>query len=166
MTSNSMAQRARRGLSLGFALPVIGTTIAIVLGLMVRDVTQTDLNIWIWVIIQLIIGISLMFGTWYSNIADQFRSKGGKKIGATTGARRINFILGIIWSAVVTIMAFGYGMSAVGKLETYNATGHLVIKPLTLGLVLDDWLPALVLLIIAAGGIYLLLWARTRDVEV
>jgi hypothetical protein len=164
MTSKVTSQQARQALSLGYALPVIGTTLAIVLGLMVRDLTQTDLNIWIWVLIQLIIGFSLIFGTWYANVADGFRSKSGKRLGATKGARLINFIIGIIWSAVVTIMAFAYGQGAVEKLTDYQNSKPR-IRPLTWGLILDDWLPALTLLLIAAGGIYLLLWARTRDVE-
>ena len=97
--------------------------------------------------------------------ADSFKAPAGKKIGATVGARRINFILGIIWSVVVTLMAFGYGLSAVQKMGNYRYNGKLELRPLTLGLVLDDWLPAFLLLVTAAAGIFVLLWARARDTD-
>jgi len=164
MTNNISASKARQSISYGYALPIIGTTIAIVLGLFVRDFTRTELTTWIWVLIQAIIGTSLVFGTWYSNVADSFRSKKGTKIGATGGARGMNFVLSIIWSVTVTIMAFTLGSTAVDKLRDYNAaSGRPSAKPLTAQIFFDDWFPALVVLLIGGAGLYALLWARTRE---
>ena len=166
MTNNISASKARQAISYGYALPIIGTTVAIVLGLFVRDFTHTELTTWIWVLIQAIIGTSLVFGTWYSNLADSFRSKKGTKIGATGGARGMNFVLSIIWSAAVTIMAFTLGSAAVDKLRDFNvSSGQTSAKPLSVQIFFDDWFPALVVLLISGAGIYALLWARTRDVK-
>lgn len=166
MTNNLTASKARQAISYGYALPIIGTTIAIVLGLFVRDFTHTELTTWIWVLIQAIVGTGLVFGTWYSNLADGYRSKSGNKIGATEGARGMNFVLSIIWSVAVTIMAFSLGAAAVDKLRDYNVgNGQPTAKPLTVQIFFDDWFPALVILLITGAGIYALLWARTREVK-
>ena len=168
--SKSASAQARQNLSLGFSLPIIGAAVALVFGLAVYDLTRTALDIWIWVLIQTILGTALVFGTITATSSYNYSVSKGKKTGGASGARNLNFILGIIWSAVVIIMSFSMASMAVGKLNRWvtdptdiKMGGHNVVDPLTSANFLNDFLPALVLLLIAAAGIYLLLVERARE---
>ena len=168
--SKSAGAQARQNLSLGFSLPIIGAAVSLVLGLAVYDLTRTSLDIWIWVLIQTILGTAMVFGTITATSAYNYSVSKGKKTGAASGARNLNFVLFIIWSAVVVIMSFSEASAAVQKLNRWVSDptdikngGHNVIDPLTAANFLNDFLPALVLLIIAVVGIYLLLVERSRE---
>jgi type IV secretory pathway VirB6-like protein len=172
--SNLTATKARRSLGLGYALPIIGGAVSIVFGLIVYDVTRTTFDAWIWTIIQLILGGSLVAGTRLSTAAHNY-SLTKKKVGATVGARNLNFILGIIWSVVVGIMSFAYAATAVSNLKYYPpvpvSNGTMMPNPspvlhsVTVQSFLGDFLPAFVLLAIMVCGVYLLLIERTRQIK-
>jgi hypothetical protein len=165
---------ARRNLALGYSLPIIGGAIALIFGLIVADVVGAILDIWIWIIIQVILGASLVWGTRVSTMAHNHLVETGKKQGATKGARNLNFILGIIWSGVVTIMAFVNLSTAVGKLRGYGAgqdvqdpAGKIAtgayIKPFTADIFFGAFLPAFVLLLVLLAGVFLLMSERNTE---
>jgi hypothetical protein len=54
---------AQKALGLGYAVPILATAVAIIFGLVVYDVTRTELQVWIWVIIQLIVATGIVAGT-------------------------------------------------------------------------------------------------------
>lgn len=168
--SKSAGAQARQNLSLGFSLPIIGAAVSLVVGLAVYDLTRTMLDIWIWVLIQVILGTAMVFGTVTATRAYNYARSKGKTTGAASGARNLNFVLGIIWSAVVLIMAFATASGAVSKLRRWvndptdlKMGGREVIDPLTWANFVNDFLPSLILLFIAAAGIYLLLVERARE---
>lgn len=172
--SDLTSRQARRALSLGYSLPIIGGAISIVFGLMVYDLTRTTLDVWIWVIIQVILGTSLVLGTRLSTAAHLYSLAHKKQVGATKGARNLNFILGIIWSVVVGIMSFAFASTAVSKLSTWpevpvsdgkvpQAPVMPIISPVTLNSLVSDFLPAFVLLAVVIAGVYLLMIERTRQ---
>jgi hypothetical protein len=171
--SKSAAAKARRNLALGYSLPIIGGAVALIFGLVVSDLWG-PLDIWVWTIIQAILGGSFVWGTRTSTQAFNYAIDNGKKLGATKGARNLNFVLGIIWSAVVAIMAFVNLSMAVGKLSGWRSvsgTGKVgqtvptgeYIKPLTNDILFGDFLPAFVLLLILLSGIFLLLSERNTE---
>jgi hypothetical protein len=162
MKTNLTAAKARQALAFGYSLPIVGTTVAILFGLIVRDLTATDLQSWIWVLIQSVICSSLILGTYFSNLADGFRTKSNAKLPASVGARVMNFVLAIFWTIVTTFQAFGFGSASVDKLRNYTDTG-VVVNPLTPDIFLNDWVPAFMLVLIAAVGTYILMWARAVD---
>jgi signal transduction histidine kinase len=180
----SKASIARRNLGLGYALPIIGGAVALIIGLVVWDVTHTTFDAWIWILILAILGASLVFGTLLSNSAFNFAETTGKAVGSIRGAKNLNFVLGIIWSAVVTIKSFSDMAGAVSSLRNYNTSSVIIkepvggtppvhnvytgssVKPLTWHILLTDFLPAFVLLGIAVVGIYLLLWERAKPANV
>jgi hypothetical protein len=172
----SAAARAQRHLGLGYAVPIIGAVTALLLGLIISDVTHTHLDIWIWVLIQAILGVGMVLGTRYSTAAFNFSVGHGKRVGATKGARNLNLVLGIIWSAVVIIMSFSKAAEAVNRLVVWPkeiVAKNLVLKtplspkiePITSLTFLQDFIPAFVLIALAVVGIYLLLLERTRNVK-
>ena len=174
--TNQTAAQARRSLSLGYSVPIIGGALAIVFGLIVYDLTRTELDVWIWVIIQAILGTALVLGTRLSTRAHHYSLAREKQVGATKGARNLNFILGIIWSVVVGIMSFAFASTAVNKLQTWpavpvgNGTAMKnpmpVIHAVTLESFLGDFLSAFALLVLVVVGFYLLIIERTREPEV
>ena len=169
--SKFTAAKARRSLALGYATPIIGGAIAIIFGLMVYDLTRTMLDVWTWVVIQLILGSSLLVGTRMSTKAHLFAEATGKRVGTTKGGRNLSFILGIIWSVVVAMMAVSYGAGASEKLKHWptDLVGEAAKNPkptidaVTVDFVLREYLPAFVLLVIGVFGTYYLLVERARE---
>lgn len=174
--SNLTGKQARRALSLGYSLPIIGGAVAIVFGLMVYDLTRTNLDVWIWTIIQVILGTSLVFGTRLSTRAHHYSLVTKKQVGATKGARNLNFILGIVWSVVVGIMSFSFASSAVNGLQTWPEAQvgdgvdmknpMPIISPVTWTVFGNEFLPAFALLVVVVVGVYLLMIERTREIKV
>ena len=171
--SKSAAAKARRNLALGYSLPIIGGAVALIFGLVVSDLWGT-LDIWVWNIIQLILGASFVWGTRVSTQAFNHSIAGGKKLGATKGARNLNFVLGIIWAGVVTIMTFVDLSNAVSKLSGWRSVnnpgkvGQTVptgqyLKPLTNDVLFGSFFPAFVLLLILLSGIFLLMSERNTE---
>lgn len=175
--SKSEKRKAQRNLSLGYALPIIGGAVAFIFGLMVYDINHAILDIWVWIIIQAILGASFVWGTRTATMAFNFALQGGKKVGAIKGARNLNMVLGIIWSVVVIIMAFVTLGSAIGKHGQYNykavdpvvdkaASVHpngFYISPFTVDNLFGDFLPAFVLLLLVLAGVFLLLTERSTE---
>lgn len=174
--AKSAAELAQRHLSLGYAVPIIGAVTALLLGLIITDATHTNLDIWIWVLIQAILGAGMVLGTRYSTAAFNYSAGHGKRVGATKGARNLNLVLGIIWSVVVIVMSFSKAAEAVQRLVVWPkevmAKNQVLktplpptIEPISSATFLQDFIPAFVLIVLAVVGIYLLLLERTRNVK-
>jgi len=166
--------RAKNNLAMGFAIPIIGGVSALLIGLVIADLTRTSLDIWVWVAIHLVLGTGLILGTRNSTAAFNYSLHHKSAVGASRGARNLNLILGIVWSAIVTIAAFDKGGQAVSSLVNYGNPTPAEMKnpgwvqtptlePLTSLKFLQDFLPALVLILIACAGIFLLLQERSRE---
>lgn len=164
----------QRALALGYAMPIIATALAIILGLIVYDATKTSLQVWVWVLIQVIVAGGVIKGTRYAARAKQGKVQPPKQRRVlAAGAAGLNFVLSIVFGAVVSIMAFSFGADAVGKLQQYpefdangQALGPTGIAPITATWVIDDLLPALMLLGLAVVGIYWTLIARNFESNV
>ncbi len=164
----------QKALGLGYALPIIATAFAIILGLIVYDVTKTNLQVWVWVLIQVIVVGGVVQGTRFAARAKQgvIRPPRERRMLAA-GAAGLNFVLSIVFGGVVSIMAFSYGSDAVGKLQNYPeyyvngkviGSDRVTLDPITVAWVINDLLPALVLLGLAVVGIYWTLVARNKEV--
>lgn len=168
---------AQRNLGLGYSTPIIGAVVALLTGLVVSDVTQTNLDIWVWVLIQVILGAGMVLGTRFATASFNFATSHKRKLGAIKGARNLNLILGIVWSVVVIIMSFSNGAMAVSNLVrwpepskfpsdgTQPAVSVPEILPLTSAKFVENFVPAFVLIVIAVTGIYLLLAERSREAK-
>ncbi len=112
--------KKQRAVGLAYASPILGTAVAILFGLAVYDITRTTLDVWIWVIIQLIIALSILIGTRFAARAKLVAVEPKPKqpgVAAVT----LNFVLAVLFGVVVTIMAFTYGSNAIGSLVDWNA---------------------------------------------
>ena len=163
----------QKALGLGYAMPIIATAVAIIFGLIVYDVTKTTLQVWVWVLIQVIVVAGVIQGTRFASKAKQgvVRPPRERRVLAA-GAAGLNFVLSIVFGAVVSIMAFTYGGAAVDKLmryPEYDNEGKLIgsdqitLEPVTFTWAVNELLPALVLLGLAVVGIYWTIVSRNKE---
>jgi hypothetical protein len=57
---------SEKALSFGFAIPILLTAAAIIFGLVVYDITRTDLQVWVWVVMQVIVVNPNPFGVGFT----------------------------------------------------------------------------------------------------
>ena len=164
---------AQKALGLGYAMPIITTAVAIIFGLVVYDLTKTTLQVWVWVLIQIIVVAGVIQGTRFAAKAKQGKVRPPRERRAlAAGAAGLNFVLSIVFGGVVSIMAFSYGGAAIDKLQRfpqYDNQGNPIgsdqttLLPVTFSWAVNELLPALVLLGLAVVGIYWTLVARNAE---
>lgn len=163
---------AQKALALGYATPILSTTVAIILGLIVYDVTKTNLQTWVWVIIIAIVGFGIIAGTLFANRARQAKpAKPKPKTALAAGAATLNFVLSIVFGTAVSIMAFTLGSQAIEKLRVWpTMTGNEkempvpTIKAPTWQWLIEEMAPAKILLLLAVVGVYLAITLRNKPV--
>jgi heme/copper-type cytochrome/quinol oxidase subunit 2 len=165
---------AQKALGLGYAVPILATAAAIIFGLVVYDVTRTDLEVWVWVIIQVIVVIGIVAGTKFASKAKAAKPAAPRpRTALAAGAATLNFVLSIVFGVAVTSMAFTFGSAAIEKLRVWPqyiddkvpASTEPTISLPTFIWFIDEMLPALVLLILAVIGIYWTLTERNKEPE-
>jgi heme/copper-type cytochrome/quinol oxidase subunit 2 len=155
----------QKALGLGYAIPILATAVAIIFGLIVYDLTRTNLQVWIWVIIIAIVASGVVFGTRFANKARSAKPAPAKpRTALVAGAANLNFVLSIVFGGVVTIMAFSFGISAISKLQEWRSAGP-VIKAPDLKWLLEELAPAKVLLVLAVVGIYVTITERNKETK-
>lgn len=155
----------QKAMGLAYAVPIIAGAVAVVFGLVVYDITQTSLQAWVWVIIHVIIAAGIILGTRYARQARAEVPQPAKPRTAwASGAWNLNFVLSIVFGAVVSVMAFVMGAGSFQELRDYNFdyVGWNVI-PLSADWLLGDFAPALVLIFLAAIGLYATITERHRQ---
>ena len=170
--------KKQRAVGLAYASPILGTAVAILFGLAVYDITRTELDVWIWVIIQLIIALSILIGTRFAAKA-KLVSQTPKPRQPGVAAVNLNLVLSIVFGVVVTTMAFGFGGSAIDSLvdwdgywearapfeEKGQASVGLMpeFRAADISWWLREMLPALMLLALAEIGIYKSIVTRNQE---
>jgi hypothetical protein len=164
----------QKALVLGYSLPVVGTAVATILGIIFYDAQGKSLDTWAWVVIQVIIALSIVLGT---RFAVQARAGKPAPVRARTtmagaaGAVSLNFVLSIVFGAAVTFMSFGYGSDAISQLRQYrnepvpSGETATILLPATLEWFFNHMLPAYLLLVLATFGIYATLVSRHRHTD-
>ncbi len=166
---------SEKALGLGYAVPIIATAIAIIFGLVVYDVTRTDLQVWVWVIIQVIIVSGILLGTRFSTKAKSAKAAPPRaRATLAAGAANLNFVLSIVFGVTVSIMSFAFGAAGIEKLRVYppyeepapgeefTAVWTWTVAPLSVSWFIEQMLPAVVLLVLAAAGTYLSITERNK----
>jgi hypothetical protein len=166
---------SEKALGLGYAVPIIFTAIAIIFGLVVYDVTRTDLEVWVWVIIQVIIVSGILLGTRFSAKAKSAKPAAPRaRPTLAAGASNLNFVLSIVFGVSVSFMSFTFGAMAIETLRVYppyeepapgeefSAVWSWTVAPITVNWFVEQMLPAIVLLVLAAAGTYLTITERNK----
>lgn len=167
----SDADNTKRGLSdrqkalgLGYATPILAAATAVIFGLIVYDVTRTTLEAWVWVVIQVIIAAGIILGTRYARLARAEAPAAPKpRTAIASGAWNLNFVLSIVFGAVVSVMAFTLGAQAIEELRDYNFDfAGWSVKDVSLEWFLSDFSPALVLIVLVSIGLYATITERHK----
>jgi len=101
-----------------YAVPIVAIAVALVFGLIVYDLTYTRLELWIWVIIHVIVATGIVAGTVFAERAmagSADRSSTRSRITRSAGA--LNFVLSIVFIAVVSVMGFSTGANQITNLR-------------------------------------------------
>ena len=159
----------QKALAIGYAVPVIGTALAIIIGLVVYDLQKQALQNWTWVVIQLIIGSSIVFGT---RAAAKARAAKpvvkAPKVAGAAGAVQLNYVLSLVFAGVVSFMSFGFSMDAIGRLGTTNCdmSGHCTyaLTAPTADWWINNMIPAALLLVIVQVATYVVIVSRNKEV--
>jgi MFS family permease len=135
-------KRAKREAALAFIYPIIGTTLALLIGLTVYQASRENPQVWVWVLILAIVGGSVALGSIYAARTKAHGSTQAKpKKVAGTAALNLNFVLVVVFVVVVTMMSFGFGIAAVSELNVWRENGYF-IKDITIGWFVHSMLPA------------------------
>ena len=119
-STDADSPRSSGALGGAYALPIVAGAVALIFGLIVYDITQTRLELWIWVIIHLIIAAGVIAGTVLAERAiAQEPDPNSSRARVTRSSRILNFVLSVVFIAVVTIMGFGTGATAIENLRIY-----------------------------------------------
>ena len=165
----------QKALALGYAVPIVCTAFAVILGLFIYDATRTNLQTWVWVIIIAIVGFGVIAGTRFAAKARAARSEAPRpRTALAAGAASLNFVLSIVFGVVVSILGFTLGGEAMSKLQYvavpmenqlnyYGPSVDEINAQMTPAWYLNDLLPAKLLILLAVVGIYLSITERNRE---
>lgn len=157
----------QKALGLSYATPIIAGALAIIFGLIVYDITNTTLEEWVWVVIQVIIATGIIAGTRYARMAKSEKPAAPKpRTALASGAWNLNFVLSIVFGVVVSVMAFTFGAASFEGLRDYNFDYiGWTIEPITLNWLIGDFGPGLVLIILVIVGLYATITERHKTSE-
>lgn len=100
----------RSRVAFAYVTPIIATAIALVIGLVVYDLTRTALQVWLWVGILAIIGAGVLAGT---ILARRSAGTAEPEPAVVVGAKKLNFVLSVLFVVSASAMSLGYGAAAV-----------------------------------------------------
>jgi MFS family permease len=139
-------KRAKREAALAFVYPIVGTTLALLIGLTVYQASRQNPQVWVWVLILAIVGGSVVLGSIYAaRTKAHGASKAKPKKEPGTTALSLNFVLVVVFVVVVTVMSFGFGIAAITELSQWRENGNY-IKDITPGWFVRSMLPAMLTL--------------------
>ena len=158
----------QKALAIGYALPIIGTALAIIIGLVVFDIQKSTLQTWTWVVIQAIIGTSIVLGTRFAAKARAAKPvvRAPRVVGAA-GAVTLNYVLSLVFAGAVSVMSFAFATSAVSSLATVECIDDKCGLTRTVADA-DFWMnkmvPSFLLLVSVQVAIYLVIVSRNKEV--
>ncbi len=162
VAEGSKASAQQRAMILGYSLPVLATALGIIIGLVFWDIQGRSLDTWVWVLIQALIAVGIVLGTRFAMASKsaQAEPKPRMRNAAALGAVNLNYVLSIVFAAVVTLMSFA--MSA----DSFGVLGSEMYKGVELGWFLAKVLPAYLLLVLVTYGLWATFSLRHKDEQV
>ncbi|MEY4417948.1 MAG: hypothetical protein RIQ88_386 [Actinomycetota bacterium] len=158
-------KKAKREAALAFVYPIVGTTIALIIGLIVYQAQRNNPQTWAWVLILAIVAVSIILGSIYSGRARAHGASVPKPIRIPgTAALNLNFVLVVIFVVIVSIMSLTFGLGAISSLdhsyEYFPKPAQRVASP-TFGWFVKDMLPAILMLLLVEVSAYIAVRIRS-----
>lgn len=164
MTEN----QARKSLAIGFASPIAGAALGVILGLAIYDIFNNFVQ-WTVVILLALLGFSIWLGANKSGEALAYANQSGE-LSASKGAANLNSILAIVWMVISYIVALTTALSALESFvdrpsfsssEPYNPGEFTVVFDATI--FVGEFLPAIVIVAMAMFGFVFQLIATSKE---
>ncbi|HLP22791.1 MAG TPA: hypothetical protein VK139_01975 [Microbacteriaceae bacterium] len=118
-TDGEGVEQRRKTLAAAFALPVATAAFAMIVGLIVVDLTGRGPEAVVWLGIMTAVGAGLLTGTRFAANSSRALAPTSDGFRASVAATRVNFVLTVLFVAVTFAMSVGYGMAAVSKLQMF-----------------------------------------------
>ncbi len=161
-------QQASKALAFGFASPITGAALGVIIGLAIFDIFDT-FEQWTVVILIALLGFSIWFGANKSGEALAYAKKTGEPT-AAKGAANLNSVLAIVWMAISFFVSITMALGAVNSFverpsydgrEPYNPGDFTVAFDSTI--FFGEFLPAVVIVAMAMFGFVFQLVATSKD---
>lgn len=159
-------QQARKALAFGYASPIVGIVLGIIIGLAIFDIFDT-FEQWTGVILLALLGFSIWLG---ANKSGEALSYGEDGISGAKGAANLNSVLAIVWMAVSFIVSLIMSLGAINSFVQrpdfndrgiYNPGDYTVVFDGTV--FVGEFLPAVVIVAMAMFGFVFQLVATSRE---
>jgi hypothetical protein len=143
---------ARKSLAFGYTAPIVAFAIDAILGVLLAQLNDFNLQVYIWLILELILGASIWFGAYQVRKASQFRSaKDGSQVAGLGGGKVSILVFTIVFGALNFIVALTY------------ATGAALFAEANLGVRLWAFnLPATLMFVVMLFVVYRAVLLRTE----
>jgi len=156
----------KKALIWGFTLPIIATAVAIIFGLVVWDIQNQTLATWVWVVIQSLIAFGIIGGTSFAvkaRVGVAHVEKPKVVSAGAIGALNLNFVLSIIFGAVVTLMSFTMGLAAIETLRApfgQTPSANIIRQNVDLDWLGTEVLPSYLLLVLVSVAVFFTITLR------
>jgi uncharacterized protein with PQ loop repeat len=157
-------RKTKREAALAFIYPILGTTLALIIGLVVYQARRENPQVWVWVLILAIVGSSIVTGMIYAARTKAHATKPSAKPVRVQGtaALNLNLVLVVLFIVVVTVMSFTFGISAVHELDVrYDYMGAGKMQPITFNWFMKSMLPAMLILALVDVSAYIAVRIRS-----
>jgi hypothetical protein len=164
------ADPRKRALALAWALPILGSALALIIGL-VSYSGNSNVSIWVLVVTLSIIMVSVLIGTHFATIGHALVKQQVREntVEVGGGASKLNFVLAVVFGAAVNVLAFSLGAAAAANIYrvNYNNDGTQTLSAAHLD---GDWwgnqfAPSLSFLLLAQAITYFSVTMRHRKAE-
>ena len=153
----------QKALAIGYSVPVFGTALAIIFGMVVFDI-QRSMEVWSWVIIQAMVGGSIILGTRFAAKARAAKPVvRAPRVAGAVGAVRLNYVLSIVFAGIVSVMSFSFGESAVTALQNCGDKCVFDASRVTFDWWSNKMIPAFLLLVSVQVAVYLTITLRNKE---
>ena len=126
---------ARKALALGYTAPIVAFAIDAILGVLLAQLNEKNLQVFIWLVLELILGASIWFGAAQIRKASQFRSsKDGSQVTGIGGGKVSVLVFTIVYGSLNFIVSLIYATGAklfaendeIVRLWAYNLPATLM----------------------------------------
>lgn len=111
---SALTRETRRFAAWGWSAPIIAAALALLIGLVIYDLTSTSLEAWVWVAILAVVALGVCVG-----VLAAARGLGSSNSSAIVGAENLGFVLTIVFVIGTMSMSLGFGISAIENRSAY-----------------------------------------------
>ena len=139
---------------------------AIIFGIVVWDIQNQTLATWVWVVIQALIAFGIIGGTSFAvkaRVGVAHVEKPKVVSAGAIGAVNLNFVLSIIFGAVVTLMSFTMGFAAIESLRApfgQTPSANSIRQNVDLDWLGTEVLPSYLLLVLVSVAVFFTITLR------